>query len=515
MQALPVPNASFQHVSRLFGDYLYHFDRVRAFYHLSPLESSGYSTAANSVRVSPEHRSRLVDALREQNPGSPALERLAQPGTCVVATGQQVGLFLGPAYTIYKALTAARLAKDLEARGIPAVPVFWMATEDHDFAEVNHCWVFGPGHRPQRIEVAGDVPDHRPVGPIPITGDPAGILGEALTGLPCAAEVLDLAADAYAPGRTMGEAFAALLRKLLGPYGLLLLDPLHPAIRQLAAPILAEAAERAPELVTLLLERNRELDAAGYHAQVHVEPDSSRLFSLDGGSRAALRLKNGALPPVSRPESLSPNALLRPVVQDYLLPTVATVMGPAEIAYVAQSEVLYRSLLGHQPVAVNRASFTVADSRSKKVMDRYQLSLADLSGGEEPLRDRIGRALVPEAVQRDLAGTATGIAERLESLRAGLTAFDPTLTDAMDRSRKKMLYQLQKLERKVARETLRREQRAGEEAAYLYALLYPVKQPQERVYSILPLLAKHGLDLIDTIYQNIRPGSPDHQLLFA
>jgi hypothetical protein len=121
---------------------------------------------------------------------------------------------------------------------------------------------------------------------------------------------------------------------------------------------------------------------------------------------------------------------------------------------------------------------------------------------------------VPEALKGDLAGVAGAIAERLESLRAGIAAFDSTLADAMDRSRGKMLYQVQKLERKIARETLRRQRRAGDEAAHLYGLLYPMRQPQERMYSILPLAAKHGSTLLDTVYQNIRPGSPDHQLLF-
>jgi uncharacterized protein YllA (UPF0747 family) len=456
-----------------------------------------------------------VDALREQNPDSPAIGRLAQPGTFVVATGQQVGLFLGPAYTIYKALTAVRLAKELDAQGIPAVPVFWMATEDHDLAEVNHCWVFGPEHRPQRIDVPGEDADQRPVGPIPFAGDPAAALSATLTGLPYAGEVLKFAREAYRPGRTFGEAFAALLGRLMQAYGLLLLDPLRPAVRELAAPILAQAAARAPELVRLLLERNRELEAAGYHAQVRVEPESSLLFSLDGSRRAALRLRNGVLPYGGNPESLSPNALLRPVVQDYLLPTVATVMGPAEIAYMAQSEVLYRSLLGRQPVVVNRASFTLADARCRKLMERYGLSLPDLAAGEEALGDRIGRALVPEEIQSDLDGAADAISERLESLRGRLAAFDPTLADAMDRSRKRITYQVERLGRKVAREALRREQRAREEATHMYTLLYPNRQPQERVFSILPLLAEHGLDLIDTVYQSIRPGSPNHQLLFV
>ena len=500
-------------MSRLFADFLYNFEKVRNFYHLSPIESSSYAVAAGAVQCSDEHRARLVEALREQNEECPALDLLARPGTVVVATGQQVGLFSGPAYTIYKALTAARLAEVLKAQDIPAVPLFWLATEDHDLAEVNHCWVFNSRHQPARIDAASGGNPQQPVGGIPITGDPVEQLRDALGDFPFAGEVLELAGETYRPGRTFGEAFSGLLKKLLGGYGLLHLDPLRPAIRKLAAPILGEAAARAPELVDLLLERNQALEAAGYHAQVLVEPDSTLLFTLEGGRRTPLRKRGGAVPVIDRPEDLSPNALLRPVVQDYLLPTVATVMGPAEVAYMAQSEVLYRSLLGRQPVVVNRASFTLADARCAKLLARYQLSLADLAEGEEPLRARFAAHLVPAGIRRSLEDASAATGERLELLRAELAGFDPTLAEAMDRSRRKILYQVRKLERKVAREAMRRDQRAGEEASHLYALLYPRRQPQERVYSILPLLAKHGTGMLETVYQNIHPGRTEHQML--
>jgi bacillithiol biosynthesis cysteine-adding enzyme BshC len=513
MQATPEPRASHVGTSRLFADYLYNFDKVRAYYHLSPIESSSYAASAGAVQCSDEHRARLVEAIREQNSEGPALDLLARPGSVVVATGQQVGLFSGPAYTIYKALTAARIAEDLKAQGVPAVPVFWLATEDHDLAEVNHCWVFNSRHQPVRIDAASGGNPQQPVGGIPIPGNPVEQLRDALGGFPFASEVLELAGETYRPGRTFGEAFSGLLKKLLGKYGLLHLDPLRPAIRELAAPILEAAAARAPELVELLLERNRELVAAGYHAQVLVEPDSTLLFTLEGGRRTPLRKRGGAVPVVNRPEDLSPNALLRPVVQDYLLPTVATVMGPAEVAYMAQSEVLYRSLLGRQPVVVNRASFTLADARCAKLLTRYRLSLEDMADGEEPLRARIAACLVPEGLRRSLEDTAAATGDRLELLRAELAGFDPTLADATDRSSRKILYQVRRLEQKVAREAMRRDQRAGEEASHLYALLYPRRQPQERVYSILPLLAKHGTGLLETVYQNIHPGRADHQML--
>ncbi|MFB3778751.1 MAG: bacillithiol biosynthesis BshC [Bryobacteraceae bacterium] len=499
--------------SRLFTDFLYDFEKVRAYYRFSGLKSVSYRESAAAIQCADEHRRRLVEALREQNGECPALDLLARPGTCVVATGQQVGLFSGPAYTIYKALTAARLARDLTQQGAPAVPVFWLATEDHDLEEVDHCWVFGQDHQPLRIEAACEGAPGQPVGGVTITGNPVERLREALEGLPFAAEVLELTGAAYGSGRTLGSAFSRLLRGLLGAYGLIHLDPLRPAIRELAAPMLAQAAARAPELVNLLLERNRELESAGYHAQVRVEPSSSLLFTLEGGRRTPLRLKDGGGPAAGQPALLSPNALLRPVVQDYLLPTVAVVMGPAEVAYMAQAEVLYRSLLGRQPVVVSRASFTLADARSAKLMERYRFSLSDLAAGEEELRSRIAGCLVPGGLKRSLEEAAADTADRLERLRAEIAGFDPSLAEAAGRSRRKILYQMSKLERKVAREALRRDERAGREAAGLYGLLYPRRQPQERIYSILPFLAKHGMGLIETVYENLRWDKPGHHVL--
>jgi uncharacterized protein YllA (UPF0747 family) len=293
---------------------------------------------------------------------------------------------------------------------------------------------------------------------------------------------------------------------------LLFLDPLQPAVRRLAAPLLSRAAEGAAGLVQLVLERNRALTAAGYHAQVHVDRESSLLFLLDQGKRLRLRIQGDALP-AGRAVDLSPNALLRPVVQDYLLPTVASVLGPAELAYMAQAQVLYGALLGRMPVAVNRASFTLADARASKLMKRYGLSLGDCVKGKEALGQRIAGTLIPPALERSLRETAAETEARLERLTAELKSFDPTLAEAALRSRRKILHQIGKLGRKAGRESLRRDARAVEEAEYLSALLHPEKELQERLYSILPFLAQHGLGLIDTIYEHVQPGQPDHQLL--
>jgi bacillithiol synthase len=522
MQSSCVRQTDLPHTSRLFADAVYHPDRVARFYPHPLHDLNSYRVAAAEVQLPAERRSALVEALRSLNGPSESLEKLARPDTVAVVTGQQVGLFSGPSYTIYKALTAVRIAAMLSENGVPAVPVFWLATEDHDFAEVNHAWVFDAAHRPVRLEMKRSA-NGQPVGDVGLVSPPVEELRSALAGLPFGEEVTTQVAEAYRPGATMGSAFRELLGKLLATYGLLFVDPMAPAFRELAAPALRRAVEQAPELTSALLERNRELAAAGYHAQVHVESQTSLVFLLENGKRLALRRQNGdyTLPGrrfsstelMERAASLSPNALLRPVVQDAMLPTVAYIGGPAEVAYLAQSSVIYERILGRQPIAVPRSGFTLLDARSDKLLRKYGLALQDFYGGEEHLRERIAAKLVPPAISAEMQDAAAGVEATVAKLQAQLASFDPALSAALDRSASKVRYQFRKMERKVGREVMARDARATGYAASLYGLIYPKKHLQERLYSFLPFLAKHGPDLIGQVYEKVEPDCPDHRIL--
>ncbi len=509
--------------TKLFADFAYHFSRVSRFYEHSPHDAESYKAAAAAVSLPDERRAALISALRVQNPESESLALLARPGTVAVVTGQQVGLFSGPAYTIYKALTAVKLARELTARGTPAVPIFWLATEDHDFAEINHCWTLSAESRPVKIEADGSLSSAQPVGGIPLAAPPVGLLRETLAGLPFGEEVADLAAQSYTPRETFGGAFRALLERLLPGYGLLYVDPMLPAFRELAAPAIGRALAIAPELTAKIKQRNAELAAAGYHAQVHVEDTTSLVFLIEQGKRLALRrheddyLSNGrkfsTAELADRAHELSPNALLRPVVQDSMLPTVAYVGGPAELAYLAQSQPIYRAIVGHMPVVLHRSGFTLLDARSRKLLTRYGLRLQDLFEGGDELRQRIAATLVPPAMASAMNRAKAATESSLDALASSMNGFDSTLLEALQKSRRKMAYQLRKMERKIGRESLARESRSVDDAAWLEALLYPEKHLQERLYTILPFLARHGVDLIGHVYENIRLDCPDHQLL--
>jgi bacillithiol biosynthesis cysteine-adding enzyme BshC len=523
MEASCVCQTEIPGTSALFSDYLYDYERVKRFYPSWFGDFETLRSTAASISYPPERRAALVAALREQNGDSPALDKLAQPGTVAVVTGQQVGLFSGPAYTIFKALTAAKLAEQLTAQGTPAVPVFWLATEDHDLAEVDHAWVFDQNITPRKLSFTSASAAGGPVGEVELGEVPIRDLREALGHLPHAGDVVAEVEKAYRPGVTLGSAFRSLLRTFLGDFGLLYLDPLAASIRTIATPFLQAAADRIPELLPALQERSRELLAGGYHAQVNIEADSSLLFVIENGKRLPLRWKDGRFVlrgdrpfqvsnGVGNGVMLSPNALLRPVMQDYLLPTVAYVGGPAEIAYLAQAEVLYRSLLGRMPVIYPRNGFTLLDTRAVKIMRKYDLRLTDLLDNCENVRGRIAAKLMPRSLTDEIAKLRSTLDGSLQRLQCDLKSFDPTLESAAKKSTAKMLYQLDKIGRKTARETFQRDERAAGNASYLLNLIYPERHLQERFYSILPFLAQAGLDLPKRLWDYTQLTCADHML---
>jgi uncharacterized protein YllA (UPF0747 family) len=297
------------------------------------------------------------------------------------------------------------------------------------------------------------------------------------------------------------------LLKLFDRVGILVIDPLDPAVRAIGAPLLSEAAMRASELNLALRERGNELQAAGYHAQVLIEEKTSLFFVLENGERLPLRKKDAAA------QALSPNALLRPVWQDFMLPTVAYVGGPGELAYFAQSAVLYKRLLGRMPVVVPRACFTLLDARSEKLLRKFGMALPDLMTNAEGLKGRIATKLIPNGLHAAFTQTADEISKQLDGLAVQLDRLDPTLAAAAGKSRAKVWHQFEKLRRKAERETLRRDARATADAAHLRTMLYPEGHLQERLHSILPFLAQYGPDLVDRLYDQVKPECPDHRVV--
>ena len=533
-----IPYTDLPHVSRLFADYLYDFPRVREFYPLNPFAAESFSEAARSLQYSDTLRQAVVGVLEEQNRRYSAgeatkenLRRLAQPGCFAVVTGQQTGLFTGPAFAFYKALTAVKLARTLTERGLAAVPVFWLATEDHDLAEVNHCFVQDRDGNPQRLEYAGEppVPD-APVGTVRLTEAiqaPLDALAAYLPESSEGAELLEILRDCYRPGESLATAFGRLLARLFARYGVVLVDPLDERLHALSGHVFQAAVESAAALGNEVQDRSRRLVERGYHAQVRMTENSSLLFHYAAGRRRPLRLRDGrfAVPDGEsyspqellarlreEPPSLSPNVLLRPVMQDALLPTIAYVGGPSELAYLAQAAPVYERVLGRMPVLVPRASFTLLEPHIHRLLQKYGLTLRDVCSGKQALREKMAARFLPPDLAAVFQKAAASLTESLDALQASLSKLDPTLADAAATSARKMHYQLATLERKAAQAAQSRSEQVERDAARLENSLYPHKTFQERFYSGINYLARYGPSLLDQMYDQISVKCSNHQV---
>jgi bacillithiol biosynthesis cysteine-adding enzyme BshC len=500
------------HQPKLFLEYLDHFEKVKSFY-VHPPTMPSVTRAARKLDYPDDRRVEVVSILRRQNSafGSGAetltnLERLEKDAVAVVS-GQQVGLFSGPAYSIFKALTAVQIAEELTRGGIPAVPIFWMATEDHDLDEVRHTTWFDQG-KLVRFELAAPAESGRPVGQIPLGAEIEPQVREAAELL--ANQGSDLLAqyliESYRPEETYGSAFAKFFARLFAQQGLILMDPLDAGLHKVAAPLYQHALAERDTLNEKLLQRGKDLDRAGFAAQVKVTSRSTLLFRMDEGGRQVVTASAEKFQSDEKtwpreelvhlthtePEKFSPNAIFRPVVQDYLLPTAAYIAGPAEISYFAQSEVVYRQLLGRMPVMLPRSGFTVVDAKATKLLRRYGLTVEDVWAGSQGLRHKMERQSVPGSLSKNFDHDQKQMNKMLAQLGKQIRKLDPTLIGTVERARKRIEYHIEKLRRKAGRA---QDQKTGLIAAHeqhLESLLNPHKVLQERELCLLPFLARWG-----------------------
>lgn len=538
MECHCLKHSEIPHTSRLFTDLLYHFDRVQSFYPHMPLEMSSFHTAAKAVNYPAAIRDGVCAVLEEQARAAEGgdvvlanIERLRQ-GAYALVTGQQVGLFGGPVFSLYKALTAIQRADALTAQGLDTVPVFWLATEDHDLEEVNHAFLLDRDNQIQTLrEDAAPPVAHAPVGEVAFSAEIDRLVERTVALLPDAegsVETAELLRHAYRSGETFGSSFARMMGRLFGRFGVILIDPMDARLRRLASPVFRRALESAGDLYRALDARNRDLNKHGYHSQVHVTESTSLLFVRVNGQRTPLRrrdsefLLHGERVPLSglleeldrEPAHFSPNVLLRPVMQDMLLPTIGYVGGPAELAYFAQAGPVYQEILGRMPVVLPRASFTLVDRLTAKLLKRYGLTLCDILNERGSLRERMAVRYLPPGLSDTLARSEGQLQQMLGELRKEMGALDATLVDATNLSGRKMAYQLGRLKEKAARVTLQRTQQVERDSNLLQNLLHPRRNLQERVFSGVSFLARFGPELLDSLYQRIRVESADHQVAF-
>jgi bacillithiol synthase len=541
--------------TRLFLDYLRDPIALRRFY--PEAVRSHYEVSERRDRVLANHktdRATVCDALEQMNrswgAGEKTLANIRQlrEADCIaVVSGQQAGLFTGPLYTIYKALSAVKLAECMSQRGIKSVPVFWIATEDHDFPEVARAEIINHDCALSSISVPAAVhPDGLPVGRVTLDESIEASVQSLLEALPqteFSDDLEKLLRDAYQPGRKFSGAFAQVMTALVGQQGLILLDPLDLQLKRVAAPLYAEAARRAHEIAIAIVNRSRELEAAGYHAQVAPSENSFPLFwHDDNGARHALTRTEtgkyqtkteGQKPDRERglsvrdytaeeladwalrePDRFSPNVTLRAVVQDFLLPTVAYYGGAAEIAYFAQTAEVYRLLDRPVTPILHRASMTLVERHTWRSLERYGISLTDFFAGLDHVLARVVKEYLGRETSAAFEHTTKTFNSELDDLQEQLRRVDPTLAEALEKGRRKINYQIDGLRTRFNRAQVGRDEAVHRQIERAFDLLYPGKTLQERRINITSLLARHGRYVVDWIYGAIDLGANDHEVVY-
>ncbi len=535
---MAIPYTRVPKSSRLLLDYLYDFDRVAEFFTASPFGLAGYQAVASQLAAQESERGKLADILAKQNQSfgsSPAvfnnIERLRHKGTFAVVTGQQVGLFSGPVFTLYKALTAIRLAQWLSEQGLPSVPVFWLATEDHDLVEVSQATVLDDEYARVTLADPGERPSPKsPVGLTKLTAGVTETLNRLEAALPTGdsrASLMQDLRECYQPGQTWTQGFARLMARLFGRWGVILVDAFDLSLRELSAKACSLAVERSADFRGKLLERSRKLEESGYHAQVHVADDSTLLFLMEGSDRLVLRQSSDGFVredgarfstaelkglAANEPTRFSSNVLMRPIVQDALLPTLAYVAGPSELAYLGQAQAIYAAFGRPMPVVFLRAGFTLVDPRAARLLEKYQITVEDVWQGEEHLNGKIARAGLADGWAERFDQSERELTALLERLRKDIESLDPTLLDSLKNAEEKMKYQLERVRGKLSRAALQRSELLGRHQQAVRRLLFPEKDLQERHVCGAYFLARASYALLDRVLNEIRVESSDHQV---
>lgn len=525
-----IPFRKIPHHSSLFLSYLDFSPDALRFYVNSPTLENLIGGANELVGNHKFPRREIASILRRQNESFGSddetmrnIQNLEREDCVAILTGQQVGLFTGPIYTVYKALTAIQIAEELKGRGICAVPVFWMETEDHDLSEATRRTITSGNHSPcvrdYREMLFKDSPaPPGSVGRMPFPENIRNVVQDYLDHLPETAwksEIRHQLEAACRPGTTFAQSFAKLLSGIFRNSGLILFDPRDQGAKSLLCGIFQNAIRDADIIRSELLKRNEELASAGFHAQVGILENSTALFYFLDDSRHALEKKGAGfslknhgrhfsldelLNQAQRsPENFSPNVLLRPVIQDFLFPTVTYVGGPAEVAYFAQAEVLYKLWNRPMPIIWPRSSFTLIEPEVRVELDRLAIHFQDCFQGKQFVAEKALRG-------SEFSGAASSLEELKEHLDQGLSAIqpeiravDPTMAKALGNVRRKVQHNVNRLKSRAVRLEAAKNSTISNTLEILMNHCYPNEKLQERELGIQHFWVRHGSSVMDEL----------------
>lgn len=515
--------------SRLSIDYVHAFPKLAEFYAGDPAQPEAWRAAIARAQQHPRDRAALSAAIaaqqRQRRAPAAALAasaRLADPASIAIVTGQQAGLFGGPIYTLLKAITTIVLAKKIEQEHrVPAVPVFWIDAEDHDWEEVRGCGVLDDDLQLRTVQI-GTPPGagEGPVARVALDASVRTALDELRAILPATEFTGDLFAPleaAYVEGVTMTHAFGAWIDALLGPLGLVVFDCSDKAAKPLVASLFARELQTAGRSAALAAGAGTDLESIGYHAQVTPSKDSVALFYLNGGREGIKRAGSDFIVGDDRtvpaatliaeaqehPERFSPNVLLRPLVQDALFPTVAYVGGPSELAYLGQLRGLYTHFGLPMPLIYPRATATIVDAGAARFLTKYDIPLETLQPQDEAALNRLLESQLPQSVEDALQEAQRAAEERMAAVIQAVPTIDPTLEGAARSTLGKMTHELTALHNKVIQAAKRRDETLRRQFVRTRLQTFPDGTPQERIVGFVTLLNRYGSALVDLLAQEL------------
>jgi bacillithiol biosynthesis cysteine-adding enzyme BshC len=535
---IPVDVRRFPWIRRLAADYAYDFGAVAPFFSGNPSDRAAW---ADSIARTQGHDRRRDDiaaviAGQQERRQAPARARdaarsLTDKRTVAILTGQQAGLFGGPLFTLLKALTALKLAEQVSRdHNVPAVAIFWIDAEDHDWEEVRSCTVFDSELTPRSVSIpARPGADPSPVATIRLDDSVIPALDELERLLPNTEFRAGLLAGlrrAYVPGTGMAEAFGKWIEQVLGERGLIVYDSSDPASKPLVSQVFARELSNPGQTVKLAALAGSDLTARGYHAQVQAQDDGLALFRLDGGRRA-IRQQDGRFvvgdqqyaaaslvkQAIEQPGGFSPNVLLRPVVQDTLFPTICYVAGPNELAYLGQLRAVYAHFGVPMPLMYPRASATVLDSAALRFITKYKLPLEALQAQDEAALNELLKTQIPPVVEESFTEAARTIDAQMTRLIQGMPALDPTLEGAARSTLGRMQHDLQSLHGKMIQAAKRRDETLRRQFMHARALAFPNGHAQERTIGFTSFLNEYGPAFVDRLDEELPLDLGNHWII--
>lgn len=512
----------------LAGDYAFNFSTVASLYAGDPTTSEAWGDAIARTQRHRRDRAAIaaVIAAQQGHRGAPPAARaaaalLADTDTVAVVTGQQAGAFGGPLFTLLKAVTAIQLARKAAAgHNVPAIAVFWVDAEDHDWEEVRSCTVLDGEFQPRTVTLAEPVG----AGELPVTALKLdGRIEQTLDELAAAFAhtdftdwVMSQLRAAYRPGVGVADAFARWLEAVLGPYGLVVFESADPAAKPLVADVFTRELRAPGRTAALAAQAGDELASRGHQPQVVPQADSISLFHLDGARRPIRRggdhaivgettrtIESLAQEAAATPGHFSPNVLLRPIVQDRLFPTICYVAGPSELAYLGQLGGVYQHFAVPMPLMYPRASVTLVDSAAARFLAKYDLPIEELQRQDEAVLNRLLQSQLPPEVEESLKAADAAVRETMQKVIEAMPVLDPTLAGAASTTLGKMEHDLRGLQAKVIHAAKRRDETLRRQFTRAQSQIFPLGHPQERTLGVIFFLNRYGPALVDRLLEEL------------